>query len=330
MHNDRREFLKTASLLALTTTLGSLSAQVIAAPTNVPASQPVAAPLGVRGSVPGKKIELNGVRYHVGDQGTGDKVVLLLHGMPDSSSAWDYQVPALVQAGYRVIVPDMLGYGETEKPQDSQRYGLAMIVGDMIALLDALGLKQVDLIGHDWGAATSWELVLNFPERFRRHAALSVGHPDQMMFMNTVAEVEGSWYMYLNTQPAAAALYAANDGAFFKKFIMPTHPEIDEVWSRMKDPEAMNGMLNWDRANPMAAAYLAAVNSDAVPRKCSVPTLGLWSSGDTYLWESQVKLSSRFMSAPWRYGRIEGASHWMMLDRAQQVNTLLLDWFKTV
>ncbi|MBK5356572.1 alpha/beta hydrolase [Pseudomonas sp. TH41] len=328
MHNDRREFLKTASVLALSTTLGSLSTQVAAAPANVPVSQPAAAPLGIRSSVPGKKIELNGVHYHVADQGSGDKVVLLLHGMPDTSNVWDHQIPALVQAGYRVIVPDMLGYGETDKPQDPQRYGLAMIVGDMIALLDALGLKQVDLIGHDWGAATSWELVLNFPERFRRYAALSIGHPDQMMYMNSIAEVKDSWYMYLPTQAAAGALYAANEGAFFKQFIMPTHPEIDEVWSRLKNPEAMLGNLNWDRGNPMATAYLAALDSAAAPRKCSVPTLGLWSSGDAYVWESQVKLSSRFMSAPWRYERIEDASHWMMLDRPQQVNTLLLDWFK--
>lgn len=322
MSNDRREFLKAASVLALSTTLGGLSVPAAAAAE----SKPAMPTLGVRGSVPGKKLELNGVQYHIGEQGSGDKVVLLLAGMPDTSSTWDRQIPALVAAGYRVIVPDMLGYGETEKPADPQRYGLAMIVGDMIALLDALGLKQVDVVGHDWGAATSWELVLNFPERFRRHVALSVGHPDQMMFMNAVSEVKDSWYMYLNGQSDTAALYAANDGAFFKKFIIPTHPEIAEVWSRMKEPEAMNGMLNWDRANPMAAAYLAAVNSAAVPRKCSVPTLGMWSTGDTYLWESQVELSSRFMAAHWRYVRIDGGSHWMMLDRPQPVNAALLEW----
>lgn len=323
MSNDRREFLKAASVLALSTTLGSLSVPAAAAAQGAPA----APPLGVRGSVPGKKIELNGVRYHIGEQGSGDKVMLLLHGMPDTSSTWDRQIPALVAAGYRVIVPDMLGYGETEKPADPKRYALENIIADMVTLLDTLGLKQLDLIGHDWGAVTSWELVLNFPERFRRHAALSVGNPDVAMTMGSITQVSTSWYMYLDTQEATSQLYAVNDGAFFKTLVIPTHPEIDEVWSRLKVPEAMIGMLNWDRGNPMAAAYLAMVTNTAPPRKCTVPTLGMWSTGDTYLWESQMTGSAPLMAAEWRYVKVENASHWLMLDQPKQVNAALLDWF---
>jgi pimeloyl-ACP methyl ester carboxylesterase len=329
MSNERREFLKAASVLALSTTLGGLSASASAAQTPAAAtsSKPALPNLGVRGSVPGKKIELNGVRYHIGEQGSGDKVMLLLHGMPDTSSTWDRQIPALVAAGYRVIVPDMLGYGETEEPADPKRYALENILGDMIALLDTLGLKQVDLIGHDWGAVTSWELVLNFPERFRRHAALSVGNPDVAMTMDSISQVKTSWYMYLDTQEATAQLYAANDGAFLKTLVIPTHPEIEEVWSRLKVPEAMIGMLNWDRGNPMAAAYLAMVTNTAPPRKCTVPTLGMWSTGDTYLWESQMTKSAGLMAAEWRYVKVENASHWLMLDHPEQVNAALLDWF---
>ena len=322
MESERREFLKSAGLLALSTGLGGITAHAATAPP----TQPAAGTLGARDSVPGRKIGLNGVRYHVGEQGSGDKIVLLLHGMPDTSSVWDKQIPALVQAGYRVIVPDMLGYGETEKPADPKRYALENIIGDMVALIDTLGSKQIDVVGHDWGAVTSWELVLNFPERFRRHVALSVGNPDLAMNMDSISQVRASWYMYLDTQEATAQLYAANDGAFFKKLIIPTHPEIDEVWSRVKDPEAMIGMLNWDRGNPMAASYLAMVTNTAAPRKCMVPTLGMWSTGDAYLWESQVKDSAQLMAAPWRYVKVENASHWMMLDQPQQVNTALLEW----
>ena len=322
MENERREFLKSAGALALSATLGAGATQA----SGTPPARPARPNLGVRGSVPGKKMKLNGVNYHVGEQGSGDKIVLLLHGMPDTSSTWDYQVPALVEAGYRVIVPDMLGYGETEKPAEASRYALENILGDMLALLDTLGPKQVDLIGHDWGAVTSWELVLNFPERFRRHVALSVGNTDLAMTMESISQVSSSWYMYLNTEEATPQLYAANDGAFFKRFIIPTHPEIDEVWSRVKAPDAMLGMLNWDRGNPMAAAYLAMATSTAAPRKCTVPTLGMWSTGDTYLWESQVKDSGTLMAAPWRYLKVDNASHWLMLDQPQQVNTAILEW----
>ena len=317
MENERRRFLKTMGFLALSSGMAGVTAPVAAAAASGP---------GVRDSVPGRKIELNGIRYHVGEQGSGDKTVLLLHGMPDTSSVWEKQIPALVKAGYRVIVPDMLGYGETEKPADPKRYALENIIGDMVALIDTLGSKQIDLVGHDWGAVTSWELVLNFPEHFRRHAALSVGNPDLAMTMNSISQVSTSWYMYLDTQEATAQLYAANDGAFFKEVVIPTHSDIDEVWSRVKVPAAMIGMLNWDRGNPMAAAYLAMVTSTAPPRKCTIPTLGMWSTGDVYLWESQMKDSARLMAAPWRYVKVEDASHWMMLDQPQEVNDALLGW----
>lgn len=291
------------------------------------AAMPQAAAPDTRASIPGYKVEINGLRYHVGDQGSGDKVVVLLHGMPDISGVWAHQVKALVAAGFRVIVPDMLGYGETDKPEDLTRYRGANIVADMLALLDALELKQFDVVGHDWGAFVSWELALNFPDRVRRHVALSVGHVDRLMGVKSVAEAVESWFMYLNGQEAAPALYAANDGAFYKKWLIPTHPDIEEVWSRLKDPLAMRGSLNWDRANPMAEGYLAVETAERERRGC-VPTLGIWSSGDAYLCESQIKGTGTLMDAPWRYERIEGASHWLMLDAPERVNALLLEWLQ--
>src|SRR3546814_325520 len=130
------------------------------------------------GSLPGRKIRLNGVNYHVGDMGRGDKVVLLLHGMPDTSGVWRHQAEALVRSGYRVIAPDTLGYGETEKPQETERYTGDKILGDMVALLDTLAIPKMDIVGHDWGGYASWELAIRYPERFRRHLVVSQGHPE--------------------------------------------------------------------------------------------------------------------------------------------------------
>ncbi|MCC6848018.1 MAG: alpha/beta hydrolase [Deltaproteobacteria bacterium] len=278
--------------------------------------------------MPGRAITINGVRYHVGEQGAGDKVALLLHGMPDTSGVWRFQIPALVAAGYRVIAPDLLGYGETDKPSDIARYDGTRLIADMLALLDALKLEQVDVIGHDWGGFLSWELALAVPDRIRRHVAIATGHPDVFFGVPDGPDtVKANWYMYLNTQEASAALYAANDGAFWKTVMIPTHPDIAEVWSRMKEPAAMRAMLAWDKANTVAAGYLALVSGQAPSRRCHVPTLGLWGSGDTYLWEQQMTDSSRLMAAPWRYQRIEHASHWAMLDHPAQVNEAVLAWF---
>jgi pimeloyl-ACP methyl ester carboxylesterase len=323
--NTRREFLKASSLLALVpaAALGEISSDAPAATSNPGTSRLPG--VGHR-SISGQTIKVNGVNYHVGDQGRGDKVVLLLHGMPDTSAVWRHQTAALQQAGYRVIVPDMLGYGETDKPQDAQRYTGEQILGDLVALLDSLRLPKVDIVGHDWGAFASWELVLNFPDRFRRHVAISVGHPDSALKGLTRQELKDSWYMYLNTMPGAEELYACNDGAFFLRKVIPSHPETAEVWSRIKDPRAMNSMLNWDRANPMSSQYLAAAKGTVAPRKCSVPTLGIWSSGDAFLWESQVKQSNQSMAAEWRYQRIDHASHWVMLEQPEILNRSILSW----
>jgi pimeloyl-ACP methyl ester carboxylesterase len=314
MIQNRREILTVGGLLAIAASTG------LGSPARATAS-----PQG-QGSLPGRKIELNGIPYHVSDRGRGDNVVLLLHGMPDTSGVWRHQVEAITTAGYRVIVPDMLGYGETAKPAEAARYVGEKILADMITLLDTLAIPRVDIIGHDWGAYASWELALAFPQRFRRHVTLSVGHPDSVLAARSIDELKTSWYMYFNTQASTAELYAANDGEWLRTFFLPTHPELDEVWSRMKDPAAMRGMLNWDCGNPMSGLYLAASKGQIASRPCSVPTLGLWSTGDTYLWESQMTQSAKAMSAPWRYERIEGGSHWLQLDRPHEVSSAILKW----
>lgn len=277
-------------------------------------------------SLPGKKVEINGINYHVSDQGDGDRVVLLLHGMPDTSSMWKYLAPELLAAGYRVIAPDMLGYGETDKPEAVERYKGELILSDLVALVELLGLKQVDIVGHDWGAVMSWEMVTHFPDLFRRHVAISVGHLGVWFGGVSTPALKQNWYMYLNCMDAAPDLYAFNDCEVVRTSIMPTHPELDEACERLKDPAAMRAMLNWDRANQMASAYLAYISGQVELVKCKVPTLGIWSSGDVYLPEEPMKRAGEFMAAEWRYERLEEGSHWVPLDQPDKVNRLVLDW----
>ena len=109
-------------------------------------------------SLPGKQIETNGLRFHVAEEGTGP-AVLLLHGFPDSSSLWRYQIPALVQAGFRVIAPDLRGFGESDKPAETEAYELSVIVNDVVGLLDALQIQSAHVVCHDWGAIVGWLLA---------------------------------------------------------------------------------------------------------------------------------------------------------------------------
>ncbi len=278
-------------------------------------------------SLPGEKLLVNGVHYHISDQGQGDQVVFMLHGMPDTSELWRHQADTLVKAGFRVIVPDMLGYGLTDMPQDHARYDGEQIIADLLAMMDQLGLDGVDIVGHDWGAFASWELVLAFPEKFRRHVAVSVGHL-RGLFGNITEEIlQKNWYMYLNGQEEANELYLPNKCAFFCDYVIPGHPDADEVVSRISDPKAMRAMLNWDRGNPMSAFYHGVLSGALEYPDCQVPTMGIWSEGDHALWEEQMTGSSKYMKADWRYERLPG-SHWVMMDHPQEVSDLMLDWLK--
>ena len=124
-------------------------------------------------------VQANGLTQHYLTAGEGP-AVLLCHGFPELAWSWRHQIPALAKAGYRVIAPDMRGYGDTRGPDDPEAYTNVHVVGDMVALLDALGEKQAVIVGHDWGSPIAWLAATLRPDRFRAVASLSVMHNPRM------------------------------------------------------------------------------------------------------------------------------------------------------
>ena len=124
-------------------------------------------------SVEHRMIEAGRIRLHVAEQGTGPAVVLC-HGWPETWYSWRHQLKALAAAGFRALAPDMRGYGKSDRPEPVEAYTQLHIVGDMVALLDALEIEQAVIIGHDWGAPAAWHSALMRPDRFRAVAGLSV------------------------------------------------------------------------------------------------------------------------------------------------------------
>src|SRR5436190_3912536 len=118
-------------------------------------------------------LETNGIRMHVAEAGTGPLVVLC-HGFPESWYSWRHQLVALAEAGFRAVAPDMRGYGQTDRPEAIEAYTLLHLVGDMVGLLDALGVESAVIAGHDWGAPVAWHAALLRPDRFRAVIGLSV------------------------------------------------------------------------------------------------------------------------------------------------------------
>jgi pimeloyl-ACP methyl ester carboxylesterase len=118
-------------------------------------------------------VETNRIRMHVAEQGAGP-LVLMCHGFPESWYSWRHQIRALADAGFHAVAPDMRGYGQTDAPAEIERYTLLDLVGDLVGLLDALGVESAVVAGHDWGAPVAWHAALLRPDRFRAVIALSV------------------------------------------------------------------------------------------------------------------------------------------------------------
>jgi pimeloyl-ACP methyl ester carboxylesterase len=126
-----------------------------------------------------REIEANGVRLHVAERGEGPPV-LLLHGFPESWYSWRHQIEALAAAGFHAVAPDQRGYGQSDRPEDVRRYSLLDLVGDAVALIDALGAARAIVVGHDWGAPVAWHTALMRPDLVAGVAGLSVPFTPRM------------------------------------------------------------------------------------------------------------------------------------------------------
>jgi pimeloyl-ACP methyl ester carboxylesterase len=118
-------------------------------------------------------VETNGIRLHIAEQGSGP-LVILCHGFPESWYSWRHQLPALANAGFHAVAPDMRGYGRTDRPAAIEQYTILHLVGDVIGLMDALGVETAVVVGHDWGAPVAWNTALMRPDRVRGVVGLSV------------------------------------------------------------------------------------------------------------------------------------------------------------
>ena len=166
-----------------------------------------------------RTIETNGIRLHFAEAGAGPLVVLC-HGFPECWYSWRHQLAALAGAGFRAVAPDMRGYGQTDRPEAIDQYTLFHIIGDMVGLLDALGVAQAVTAGHDWGAVVAWHAAQLRPDRFRAVIALSVpfrargaARPTSVMPRTD----DAVWYqLYFQEPGVAEAEYDSNVRTSFR------------------------------------------------------------------------------------------------------------------
>lgn len=268
----------------------------------------------------GRLISVGDLRLNVAQAGDGP-VVLLLHGFPDSLRLWQDVAPRLVAAGYRVVAVDQRGFGESDAPAGRHHYAIDRLVGDVADLLSALGVTApAHVVGHDWGAVVTWCLAMTRPQLVRSAVAISVGHPREYALAGLEQKRKGLYVLGWQFTGLAERWLAARDWSSLRYWLRQ-HPDPDGCLRDLARPGRLTAGLNWYRAN------LGAVLAQSWP-PCRVPMLGLWSSEDHCLAEDQMARSARQMVASWSYQRIEGAGHWLPLERPDRVADLVVDWFR--
>lgn len=280
-----------------------------------------------------RSIETNGVTLAVDDQGTGDAVVLL-HGFPELAYSWRYQIPALVDAGYRAVSFDQRGYGASSKPPNVTDYSLEILVEDVIGLLDRLGIDKATVVGHDWGSIVGWTAAIVHPDRISRVVSLNVpyrgaciGFPTTDVIRDKLADRFGYVLMFQD-EGVVEAMFAADPDAWLRGIFSMVAGNKDfltddefNVFANAFRAGGVTGPVNWYR-NIDANAEKFASYLDA---PISQPTLMLAADADPVLPVSLIDGMNRWVPDLMTLV-IEGSGHWTQQEQPGAVSEAIIEW----
>jgi pimeloyl-ACP methyl ester carboxylesterase len=288
------------------------------------------------------RLHVNGIELNLCEEGEGPLVVLC-HGFPELAFSWRHQLPVLAAAGFRVVAPDMRGYGHTSAPKAVNDYDVISLCGDLCGLLDALDAQSAVFVGHDWGASVVWQLAVLHPERVRALAGLSVPfvpHAPAPPIPIMRAHLGEDFYIVWFQEPGVADAALARD----VRRTLTTSRQWTAQWAEEEDhpsrrPEWLSeeelevyvesfertgftGGLNWYRNIDRNWELTAPV----AERRVEQPALFLTGELDPV---------RRFMGAEAMNGWVSdlreeivvpGAGHWVQQQAPEAVNSALLDF----
>ncbi|KAJ0976288.1 hypothetical protein J5N97_018253 [Dioscorea zingiberensis] len=177
-----------------------------------------------------RKVDLNGISMHVAEKGEGGPIVLLLHGFPELWYSWRHQILGLAARGYHAVAPDLRGFGDTDIPPSPSSYTMLHLVGDILALINALGQDKVFVVGHDWGAVVAWHLCMLRPDKVKALVNLSVAFTPRNPARSPITSLHSRFgddhYMVKFQKPGAAEAEFAKIGSasILKKFLTTREP----------------------------------------------------------------------------------------------------------
>ena len=269
--------------------------------------------------------ELGDVRMHYVEAGDGP-LVLLLHGFPEFWYGWRKQIAPLVEAGFRVVAPDLRGYNLSSKPDDFADYSADKLATDVRRLIRELGAESAMVVGHDWGGTVAWTLAMNHPEVVDRLAILNAAHPRRLAEgLRHPRQLLRTWYFFYFQFPGLPERRARRwHWRLFKRFLRDAHPsysedEIDRYVEAWSQPGAAKAMIDYYRA-------AVRLGSRKEIRTITAPTLVIWGQGDRYLGPELAEPNHDDVPTLAGVERLPNASHWVHHDEAARVNELLVDF----
>jgi pimeloyl-ACP methyl ester carboxylesterase len=309
-----------------------------------------------------RNVHANGIDIHLAEAGDGYPVVLC-HGFPESWYSWRHQIAALAKAGFRAIAPDMRGYGGTGAPENITDYSMFHLVGDMIGIVDALGLEKAAIIGHDWGAPVAWTAALMRPDRFNAVGALSVPflprgpmsglegvrragkHNFYQLYFQEPGKAEAEfeqdveatmrrflWTLSAGPETIWDGMIA--DGGAFATFPEPTRPmewlSTDDLafYTGEFRKKGFRGALNWYRNIDRNWALMAPFQG-AVVQQPSMFVVGE-RDGVLPIYRPLVEALPRVLPDLRISTIVQGAGHWVQQEAPEQVNSILLRFLREV
>jgi len=282
-----------------------------------------------------RTVTANGLDFGILECGDGP-LALCVHGFPDSAHSWRHLLPALAEAGYHAVAPFQRGYAPTGIPADGL-YQTAALATDLHALHDALGGgPDAVLIGHDWGAPAVYGAAAIDPSRWSKVVGMAVppGPALGMSFLGNLAQLKRSWYMFFFQSPLADLVVPANDLAFIDMLWNDWSPgfagaaEVAHVKDALRDPAHLAAALGYYRAtlgdgpkDPALDGVQAATQQ--VPTQ---PTLYLHGRADGCIGVEVAELCATMLPPHARVEVVEGAGHFLQVEKPDEVNRLVLDF----
>jgi pimeloyl-ACP methyl ester carboxylesterase len=267
------------------------------------------------------KFSRDGLVFDVTDAGPLDgEVVVMLHGYPENKTSWDAVIPAVVDAGYRVLAPDQRGYSPGARPRGRWAYRMSELVADVLAMADQAGASRFHVVGHDWGGGVAWALGMWEPQRVRSLTVLSTPHPRAFLrSWLTSGQLAKSWYMFFYQLPLIPDWSAVGlSRPLFRRTLVRSGlppDRADAYMGFLGSRRAMAAAINWYRAMPFTRVSRYGT--------VTVPTMYVYSTGDFALGRKAADLTGRYVSGPYRYEVLDGGSHWIPEESPSVVAQLL-------